>query len=159
MVGWACHSRLAVATQKRHPQNLLPRRVPPAPPLPGRLRSVQISTSGASSSAAPPRRVRGRSDTSSSSELREDDTTSSSESAGAVKGAPDRGRVIQHMDALRAKLMRALTKRAKVNPLNVPGLLYHCHARCLPAMSSTLVRVALCKVGWLRALQRPARLP
>ena len=101
--------------------------------------------------------MRGRSDTSSSSELREDDTTSSSESAGTVKGAPDRGRVIQHMDALRAKLMQALTKRAKMNPLNVPGLLYHCHARCLPAMSSTLMRVALCKVGWPRPTSVPCR--
>ena len=118
------------SSEEMIPDHLLPRRVPPAPPLPRRLRSVQISTSGASSSAAPPRRVRGRSDTSSSSELREDDTTSSSESAGTVKGAPDRGRVIQHMDALRAKLMQALTKRAKMNPLNVPGLLYHCHAQC-----------------------------
>ena len=145
------------SSEEMIPDHLLPRRVPPAPPLPRRLRSVQISTSGASSSAAPPRRVRGRSDTSSSSELREDDTTSSSESAGTVKGAPDRGRVIQHMDALRAKLTQALTKRAKMNPLNVPGLLYHCHAQCLPAMSSTLMRVALCKVGWPRPTSVPCR--
>ena len=150
------------SSQKMIPDHLLPRRVPPAPPLPRRLRSVQISTSKASSSAAPPRRVRGRSDTSSSPELREDDTTSSSESASTVEGASDRGRVIQRMDDLRAKLMQALTKRAKMNPLNVPGLLYHCHAQCLPAMSSTLMRVALCKVGWPRQTSvpcRPARLP
>ena len=49
------------SSEEMIPDHLLPRRVPPAPPLPRRLRSVQISTSGASSSAAPPRRVRGRS--------------------------------------------------------------------------------------------------
>ena len=129
------------------PDHLLPRRIPPVPPLPRRSRSVQISTSGATSSAAPPRRVRVRSDTSSSPELREDDTTSSSESGSTVARVSDRGRVIRHMDDLRAKLMQALTKRAKISPLNVPGRLYRCHVHCLPAPNSALLRATLCKVG------------
>ena len=135
------------SSEEMIPDHLLPRRIPPVPPLPRRLRLVQISTSGATSSAAPPRRVRVRSDTSSSPELREDDTTSSSESGSTVERVSDRGRVIRHMDDLRAKLTQALTKRAKISPLNVPGRLYRCHVHCLPAPNSALLRATLCKVG------------
>ena len=101
------------SSEEMIPDHLLPRRIPPVPPLPRRLRSVQISTSGAST----------------------------------VDKVSDRGRVIRHMDDLRAKLMQALTKRAKISPLNVPGRLYRCHVHCLPAPNSALLRATLCKVG------------
>ena len=133
------------SSEEMIPDHLLPRRIPPVPPLPRRLRSVQISTSGATSSAALPRRV--RSETSSSPELREDDTTSSSESGSAVEKTSERGRVIRHMDDLRAKLMQALTKRAKMSHLHAPGRLHRCHVHCLPAPNSAPLSATLCKVG------------
>ena len=106
----------AESTEDTSSEELLPdtdmwQRQPPVPPLPRRLRAAEHTQSGATSSHVPLVRRSSAPDTSSSPELCAEATTSSGESG--VSTDHKTGVAIRRMGELRAKLMTALTKRAK----------------------------------------------